>query len=120
MNIIAGLPFSNLFTIVSEDGMTGEVLSSTDTGVMSISTVGLTPECVIQNMSMTIDDADNGVFKLDMTAQQTSLLVPEVGFAEDGYKGMTNYVGTMEFTLASGNRVAEVPISVSGSGLCQA
>jgi len=121
MKILQGEEFSNLFTIISDDGVTGEVLSSSDSGKMKISTVGDNATCIIDYISMTQEDANNGIFKVTIPASETRKLSSTVGFPEDKYKSMENYKATMVFTLASRptSIIVENMISVVGGTECQ-
>ena len=118
LNILAGAPYEAYFTVVSSDGLTSEVLNIADTATFKVDSVGVDSVCVLAPIAMTLSDADNGQFRLNLTAIQTALLVPEIGFGEDGYKSMNNYRGLVEFTLVSGNRQSDVLISVTGSATC--
>ncbi len=110
--IYAGRKFQADFTVVSDDGVTGEQLDPSDTATMSINTVGEDPVCVIAEVPMVIVDLDNGVFELTLTAEQTALLNQCVGFKEDNFAPMGNYTGFMEFNLVSGYRQAHITVEV--------
>jgi len=110
--IYAGRDFTADFTVVSSDGVTPEVLDPGDTGSMSIVTAGGNPKAIINDIPMTLIDADNGLFELTMTAEETSLLEDYVGFQEDGYSPIGNYDGYLEFNLKSGNRSATIVVRV--------
>jgi hypothetical protein len=117
MIIYAGKEFSTDFTVVSSDGVTGEVLDpSTDTGTMTISTNSKSPTCIMNNIPMTIVDAANGVFNVTIPASETAKLVQDVGFKEDRFAPLSNYVGFLEFNLASGKRSAMIDLFVKEVG----
>lgn len=116
--IYAGLKFESDVILISSDGVTGEQLDPNDTGVITITTAGVNPECVLANIPMTVTDADNGIFTLTLTAEETSLLKQDLGFKEDGYRPIGNYTGFMEFNLVSGDRQVEVLISVKEVAQC--
>ncbi len=116
--IYSGQDFKADFTVVSSDGVTGEQLSAGDTGTFSVIVSGPNPSCVISAVPMTVIDADNGVFELSLTAEQTSLLDQYVGFREDGFKSIGNYNGFLDFKLASGDRQAMITVYVQEAPIC--
>lgn len=116
--IYAGREFTSDFTVVSSDGITAEILDANDTATITIFTSGPSPECVLDNIAMVLVDVDNGLFELTLTAEQTSLLSQYVGFKEDGYQSIGNYDGYLDFTLVSGNRQAQITISVKEVPVC--
>jgi len=118
VEIFAGLDWSGDFTILSDDGLTPVILSDSDTGTLMVQTNGSDVECVIQPVSMTIVDADNGLFNASLSSEQTSLLKQEIGFAEDGYPSMGNYSGVLNFILESGNRQDVFTIHVKEVSSC--
>jgi len=118
MEIYAGRQWSSDITIVSSNGLTGEILVPSDTGTFMIQTTGDKPVCVIEPTDMTIIDADNGIMNITFTAEQTSLLSQEVAFAEDNYPSQSLYKGIMSFSLASGNRDAMADIYVREVASC--
>ena len=118
LEIISGIEFNADFTVISSDGVTGEVLSVGDTGTISLSTTGITPACVLGPIDLTITDADNGLFSVILTAEQTVLLEQEVGFAEDNYPTISGYKALLDFILVSGNRSAIVDVYVRKVGTC--
>jgi len=61
---------------------------------------------------MTLIDADNGLFELSLTSEQTVLFKQYVGFQEDNYLPIGNHEGYLDFILESGNRQAMIGISV--------
>lgn len=119
IEIFSGKSFSADFTVVSDDGVTGEELSDTDTASITIMSNGTNSECIHEGLPLTIVDKSNGVFNLTMTAAQTNLLHQDVGFKEDRYPTLSNYSGYLDFNLASGNRQAMVSIFVRDAR-CQA
>ena len=120
LEIIKGLEYNADFTVVSDDGLTPQVLDPTDTATFSLSTKGHDSECVLSNVSMTLKDEDTGLFSLTLTPEQTALLNTEIGFAEDKYPTRSNYNGSLDFKLTSGNRTASVDMYVKDIGTCQA
>ena len=118
LEIYAGRTFSADFVVVSDDGVTGEILVAGDSGTFTLSTNGLAPECVIANAPLTIVDAANGVFNLFLSADQTKDLTQVVGFQEDKYNTISNYTGFLDFDLAAGARQAKCDIYVRTVGIC--
>jgi len=110
--LYAGKAFTADFTVVSDDGVTAEVLDPSDTATFSAQTSGVNPESILSNIPMTLIDADNGLFELSLTALQTSEFKQYVGFQEDNYNPIGNHDGYLDFTLVSGDRQATVTISV--------
>ena len=119
LEIHAGREFSADFSVVSADGLTGEELDPTDTGTFSLVTSGSNPTCVLDLIPMTIVDADNGVFNLALTAEQTSLLAQDVAFKEDRYPTLSNYLGYLDFILVSGNKQATIDVFVREIPTCE-
>lgn len=118
LEIIKGKPWNADFTVVSDDGVTPEVLdTNTDSGTFTVSTVGDNPTIVIESSPLTIVDVDNGKFNAELTGSQTALLDAKVGFAEDKYNSISNYIGILDLTLAAGNRHATVPLYVKDIGV---
>ena len=116
--IFAGRAFSADFTVVSSDGITGEVLDPTDTATFTLQTSGVNPVCTLDAIPMTVVDADNGLFNLTLTAEQTATLSQDIGFKEDKYPTLSNYTGFMDFILVSGNRQATIDVYVKEVAVC--
>ena len=116
--ILAGLPFESLVLILSDDGMTGEVLQPTDTATFAIYESAGSQACVLAPVNMPIYDANNGQFELKLTADQTSPLEQYVGFQEDLYKSLSQYTGVIACTLSAGNRTVTVPVYVKKIASC--
>ena len=116
--IYAGREWKHKFEVVSDDGVTAEVLDPSDTATITISTAGANPECVLSDIPMVLIDTDNGLFEATLTATQTAALTQKVGFQEDGYSPIGNYDGYLEFTLVSGNRSADILIGVKEVPVC--
>ena len=114
MNLIiyAGREFKADFTIVSSDGITAEVLDPSDTATFSAQTSGANPESIVKDIPMTLIDADNGLFELSLTAEQTESFKQYVGFQEDCFLPICNHTGYLDFILVSGNQQSTVSISV--------
>ena len=110
--IYAGQAFSADFIVVSDDGTTGQELDPSDYGTFEVHSTGPEAKIVIPPVPMTVVDTTNGTFNIALTAEQTSLLSPELGFQEDHYSPISNYLGYLDFTLVSGNRQATVPVYV--------
>lgn len=117
LEIIKGKDWTADFTVVSDNGLTAQVLDLSDTATISIATTGNNPSVVISNVSMTIQDKDNGRFTVTVPAAQTSLLSSSIGFKEDKYPTVANYVGILDFNLVSGDRTATVDLFVRDIGL---
>lgn len=117
LEITKGREWNADFTVVSSDGITPEVLDPGDTGTFSISTVGKNPTIVVQDINLNIQDADNGLFNVVLTANQTSLLEAKIGFGEDKYPTISNYTGTLDLILVAGNRQASVPLYIRDIGI---
>jgi hypothetical protein len=118
LEIYTGREFSCDFTIVSDDGITPEILDPTDTGTFTLSTQGTKPTILLSNIPLTLVNMDNGSFNLLLTAEQTCDLEFKVGFEEDRYPTLSTHVGLLDFTLVSGNRQATVDIFVKGINSC--
>ena len=116
--IYAGQENVNDFIVVSDDGATPLVLDPSDTATISIYTSGLSPSCILGNVPLALIDADNGLFELTLTAEQTSLLKQDIGFKEDKYSALSNYRGQLRFVLVSGNKQAKIDIYVEESLEC--
>ncbi len=110
--IYAGREFKADFTVVSDDGVTAEVLDASDTATFSAQTSGVAPVNILTDIPMTLIDADNGLFELTLTPEQTTLFSQYVGFQEDCFQPICNNMGFIDFTLVSGNRQATVTIAV--------
>ena len=110
--VYAGREFKADFTVVSADGVTGEVLDPTDTATFSAQTSGPNPESILKDVPMTLIDADNGLFELNLTTAQTSVFKQYIGFQEDCFNPICNHTGYLDFILVSGDRQATVSIAV--------
>jgi len=116
--IFAGRDFSADFVVMSDDGVTPVVLDPNDTATFTMSTNGLDPTCVIHDTQMTIVDANNGTFNLSFTAMETAVLKQDIGFKEDKFSTLSNYLGFIDFTLVAGNRQAVIDVNVREVGIC--
>ena len=116
--IYSGKEWKHKFKVVSDDGITPEQLDPNDTATITISKSGAVPECVLADVPMVLLDAQNGLFEVQLTVAQTSLLKQFVGFQEDGYPPIGNYDGVLDFTLVSGNRQADITIGVKEVPVC--
>ncbi len=110
--VYAGREFKADFTVVSDDGVTGEVLDASDTATFSAQTSGVSPVSILKDVPMTLIDADNGLFELNLTTVQTELFHQYLGFQEDCFSPICNHTGYIDFTLVSGDRQATVSIAV--------
>jgi hypothetical protein len=117
LEIYTGREFSADFTVVSDDGVTGIVLDPSDSATLTISSNGYNPQVILNEVAMTIVDADNGLFNITLTPEQTELLDQKIGFEEDQYNTLSNYSGFIDFKLASGNRQAAIDLYVKGVGI---
>ena len=116
--IYTGREWKQKFRVVSDDGITAEVLDPTDTATITILTAGANPTCVIAATDMVLIDADNGLFEAQLTTEQTADLEQKIGFQEDGYGTIGNHDGYLEFTLVSGNRQASILVDVKKVASC--
>lgn len=117
LEILIGKDYSADFTVVSDDGITGQVLDPTDSATFSLSSTGPVPVQIIAPIIMTITDIDNGRFNVLIPAAITATLSQDIGFKEDKYPTVSNYVGILDFTLASGNRHATVDMYARNIGI---
>ena len=117
--IYAGSPSSDDFTVISSNGITGQLLTPGDTATAKIITKDTFPVCILDNLPLTIIDLDNGVFNLSLTAEQTVLLEPKIGLEEDGYNPRASHELYLDFNLASGFRQAVVDVHVKKVPECQ-
>lgn len=117
LEIFTNKEFSVDFTVVSDDGSTGEPLDPSDTASFTLSTRGQNPKVSLGNIPLTIVDALNGIFNLTLTASQTSGLIQDIGFKEDKYNTLSNYAGFIDFILVSGNRQAKLDIFIVNTGI---
>ncbi len=116
--IYSGRDFSADFTVISSDGVTGEELVLSDKGYFSIVTSGVNKTCVMDRIPMTIIDAPNGVFELNLDKTQTALLSEYTGFLEDPGSSVGNYEGFLDFELDSGDRQAMITVYVKDAPSC--
>ena len=116
--IYSGKEWKHKFKIVSDDGINPEQLDVNDTATITISTSGANPECVLANVPMVLLDVQNGLFEVQLTADQTRLLKQFVGFQEDGFPPIGNYDGVLDFILVSGNRQSDITIGVKEVPVC--
>ncbi len=117
--IYAGRAFKADFTIISSDGSTGEPIVTGDAVLFSIITSGETPTCVLDGIPMVPQDTENGVWTLSLTDTQTSELKQYLGWQEDGFNPISNYMGFLDMSLSVGDRQATVDVSVVETPQCQ-
>ena len=117
LTIYAGKAFSADFTVVSTDGITPLVLDPNDTAVFSLSTNGVTPTIVLQDIALVIIDAANGLFSLTLSAEDTASLKQDIGAKEDKYSLLSNYLGLIDFSLVAGDRQASMDMYVREVGV---
>lgn len=116
--VYAGRSWKQEFTVLSDDGVTGQTLDPTDTATISIISAGPTGECILDNIPMTVLDESNGLFEVELTAEQTALLKGKYGFQEDNYSPIGTHLGLLQFTLVSGDITTDIPIAVIGAAVC--
>ena len=119
IEIIKGRAWTSDFTIVSDDGVTPVVLEQTDTATFSISTIGSTPECIIEPIPMTVKDADNGLFSVTLSTEDTAKLESRIGAEEDRFPTMVSHIGIVDCKLDSGDRTSSVDVFIRDDGTCQ-
>ena len=104
-----GRSFECIFVIKEPNSTTPMDLTGA-TGTFTMSTIGSNPCIVLDNISMSVDDALNGKFKLSLTAEQTTGLESANAFAEDGYPLSATYSGLLEINQSGyGQIFAGVP-----------
>jgi len=80
------------------------------TATFTLSTIGVSPCVVLNNIPMTIYDAVNGKFKLNLTADQTSDLEGAKAFEEDGFPLSATYSALLEINHPTfGQIFASIP-----------
>ena len=93
--IYQGRAFTCVFIIKQPDSPTPMDITGS-TATFTLSTNG-TQSCVfLDRVPMTIYDALNGKFQLDLTAEQTTGLTNKVAFEEDGHPTMATYKALIE------------------------
>lgn len=108
--IIPGREYEAVFTIKASGSTLGVVLTETDTGTFTLVKNGVKPTIVLDKIPMTIEDMDNGKFKLYLTAEQTTGLEGEVGFGEDQYAALPTHKALLDITtVAEGKIYATIP-----------
>ena len=93
-----GQPFSCEF-VIKQPGASVPLDITGSIGTFTLSTIGINACIVIPATPLTIVDdlaAQNGQFNLDLTAEQTTDLVGNKGFAEDGYQLIATYTGALD------------------------
>ena len=93
--IVEGRAFECLFPIKEPNSPTPMDITGA-TGTFTLSTIGNTPCVVLDKIPMTIYDALNGKFKLNLTAEQTTGLISATAFEEDGFPTTATYAGLLE------------------------
>lgn len=91
---------------VKEPGSSTPMDLTGATGTFTLSTIGPNVSLVLSDVPLVVQDADNGVISVSLTADQTEDLVSRRGFAEDGYPIVPTYKAQLDIQ-------AEDPISVS-------
>jgi hypothetical protein len=109
MTIVKGKPFQADFVVKLNGSTNALPLNIADTGKITFYTNGVNPEKVLIDISMIQQDASNGKFRLNLTAEQTAVFETKIGFAEDGYPVEPTYKALAEFnTVNQGYMMAEV------------
>jgi len=107
--IPAGRAFECTFQIKEPNSSTPMDLTGA-TGTFTMSTIGVNPCIVLDKITMTVDDALNGKFKLSLTAEQTTGLVSSKAGQEDGYPLTATYSALLEINQSEfGLIYAQVP-----------
>jgi len=109
-SIIKNRPFECIITIKAPGSVTGLPLDPGDTAYFTLSGIGRNGCKYIDLKPMSIYDASNGKFKLELTAEETANLPVETGFKEDSAKSMPTCKGLVEANTAShGSIVGRIP-----------
>ncbi len=95
MIIVEGKQFEAVFVVKEPNSGTPLDLSGA-VGTFTMSTIGNNPCKVIDSKSMTIYDALNGKFKITLTSAETTDLVSDVAFGEDGFPLNATYKASLD------------------------
>ena len=104
-----GRAFECIFPVKEPNSPTPMDLTGAS-GTFTLSTIGNQPCVVLDKIPMTVYDALNGKFKLNLTAEQTEDLVGSKAAEEDGYPLSATYVALLEINQAEyGQIFANIP-----------
>jgi len=108
--IIKGQPFSCTIQIKAPSSITGLPLDPTDTATFTLSGIEA-PKCIyIDKHPMSIENALEGKFLLELTSEQTSDLPSVEGFVEDSARPMVTCKGLVVANTASeGQIIGNIP-----------
>ena len=105
LEIVKGLDYTCSLVIKEDGANTGLPLAVGDTAKIMISTSGENSSIVIDWISMTQNDPENGKFQVTIPSASTALLESKVGFAEDKYNTIGNYQAIFDtVTSAQGHK----------------
>ena len=93
--IVEGRAFECIFPIKEPNSPTPMDITGA-TGTFTLSSIGKSPCVVLDKIPMTVDDALNGKFKLNLTIEQTTGLVSDTAFQEDGFPTSATYSALLE------------------------
>lgn len=121
MVIIKGKEFNCKFVIKATGSTIPIELTNTDTGYVTVSTIGPDPEQLITNKQLTLGNEEsmaNGEFFLTLTTEETALLPFDNKFGEDGFPLSATIKMVMDIDTASEGKIyASVPqVYVENSG----
>ncbi len=104
-----GRAFECIFPVKEPNSPTPMDLTGAS-GTFTMSTIGVGPCIVLDNIPMTVYDALNGKFKLTLTAEQTTGLVSSEAFEEDGFPLSATYKALLEINQPEfGQIFASIP-----------
>ncbi len=87
-----GEPFYCEFT-VKQPGASVPMDLNGANGTFSMYETGYNPCLVIDAKSIVVENPDNGLISISLTAEETANLTSRKAFAEDGYPTLPTYVG---------------------------
>lgn len=107
--IVRGQPFECTITLKATGSITGITLDPSDTATFTL-TQSNNNCMVLSQIPMTIEDANNGKFKLTLTAEQTQDLYTDNSFREDGSKPLVTHKGLIiAQTKEEGQIIGNIP-----------
>lgn len=113
MIIIQGREYKCKFVIKGTGSLLGIELEPEDSGTITLSTIGASPEVLINNIPLLLGDAlsrENGEMFMELTAEQTALLPFDNEFGEDGFPVAATVKGLLDVdTVAEGKIYAHIP-----------
>ena len=97
--------------IIKKNGSTVAIeLADGDTGTFTLSSVGYNACKLLDSIPMTITDAVNGEFTLNLTEEQTADLPYDVMFSEDGYPPKATCFAVLDIQSAEqGVIIVDIP-----------